>query len=271
MTRSPGRLPLGTGPSPAVYGRRMNKSSHIRSSSVMKNLSLLVPRTLIVLFLLVSLTSEPRSLHGQDGQAYRALYAASERYYGLETLCAHFEQEIDVTLLRHTSSGQGTVCLQQPDLFSMRFAEPEGDLVVVDGEFAWTFYPSQDDRQVMRCSVEGAGGGFNFFSNFLEDPRGRFEAVHEGREPMGDGLSHKIALKPRETGGRGLPIRGRLARCRQRPDHGPGNPRHERIDPAGPAYGHPGGHRNSGRRIPVRATRRCTIVFASRLLEVIPR
>jgi len=167
----------------------------------MKNLSFLVPRSLIVLFLLVSLTSEPRSLHGQDGQAYRALYAASERYYGLETLCAHFEQEIDVTLLRHTSSGQGTVCLQQPDLFSMRFAEPEGDLVVVDGEFAWTFYPSQDDQQVMRCSVDGAGGGFNFFSNFLDDPRGRFEAVHEGREPMGEGVSHRIALKPRDTAG----------------------------------------------------------------------
>ncbi len=172
----------------------------------MKNLSLFVPRALMVPLLLVSFTSAPRSLHGQDGQdgqdgqAYQALYAASERYYGLETLCAHFEQEIDVTLLRHTSSGQGTVCLQQPDLFSMRFAEPDGDLVVVDGEFAWTFYPSQDDRQVMRCSVEGAGGGFNFFSNFLEDPRGRFEAVHEGRETMGDGLSHKIALEPRETG-----------------------------------------------------------------------
>ncbi len=167
----------------------------------MKNLSLLVPRALIVPFLLVSFTSAPRSLHDQDGQAYRALYAASERYYGLETLCAHFEQEIDVTLLRHTSSGQGTVCLQQPDLFSMRFAEPEGDLVVVDGEFAWTFYPSQDDRQVMRCSVEGAGGGFNFFSNFLEDPRGRFEAVYEGTEPMGNGLSHKIALTPKDTPG----------------------------------------------------------------------
>ncbi len=167
----------------------------------MKNLSTLVPRALIIPFLLACLVSTPRSLRSQDGQAYRALYAASERYYGLETLCAHFEQVVELTLLRRTIPSEGTVCMQQPDGFSMHFSDPDGDLLVVDGEFAWTFYPSTDDKQVMRCSVEGAGGGNNFFSNFLEDPRGRFEAVHEGREPTGDGLSHKIALKPRETGG----------------------------------------------------------------------
>ncbi len=83
----------------------------------------------------------------------------------------------------------------------MRFSDPEGDLVVVDGEFAWTFYPSLDDMQVMRVSAQGAGGGFNFFENFLEDPRGRFEAVHEGQEPMGEGMSHRITLKPRESAG----------------------------------------------------------------------
>ena len=185
MTGSPGRFRLGTGLSPTVYGRRMNEPSHI----------------LLLSLLLSSLVSTPRSLHGQDGQAYRVLYAASARYYSVETLCAHFSQVIEVTLLRQTRSGEGTICQRQPDRFSMRFSDPEGDLVVVDGEFAWTFYPSQDDMQVMRFSAEGAGGGFNFYENLLADPRGRFEAVHEGREPMGEGLSHKIALKPRETEG----------------------------------------------------------------------
>ena len=160
-----------------------------------------LPQALVVPFLLASLLSVPRSLHGQDGQAYQVLYAASERYYGVENLCAHFEQESEQTLLRQKRSGEGTLCLQQPDLFSMRFSDPEGDLVVMDGEFAWIFYPSQDDVQVIRFPAGRAGSGFNFYENFLEDPRGRFEAVHEGREPMGDGLSHKIALKPRETDG----------------------------------------------------------------------
>ena len=169
----------------------------------MKNPTVLVLRTLMVPFLLVSSVSAPPSLKGQDadGRAYVALYDASDRYYGLETLCAHFRQDIENTLLKRTFPSEGTVCMQQPDRFSMRMSDPDGDLVVVDGEFAWRFSPSTDDKQVFRCSVGGGGAGSNFFSNFLDNPRGRFEAVHEGREPMAGGVSHKIALKPRENGG----------------------------------------------------------------------
>ena len=164
----------------------MNDSSHIPSS-----------RLVFCLLSFVVLCHLPasRSLHGQDAQAYQVVYAASDHYYSLGTLCAHFEQEVELTLLRRTSSGEGTVCQRRPDRFSMRFSDPPGDLLLVDGEFGWTFYPSLDPLQVMRFS--GAGGGFNFYQNFLEDPGGRFEAVHEGREPMGDGTSHKITLTPR--------------------------------------------------------------------------
>ena len=185
MTLGPGRFSLGTGLSPTVYGWRMNEPRHI----------------LILLLLLVSLVSVPPVLDGQDSQAYQVLYAASDRYYGVETICARFHQMVELTLLRQTVSSEGTVCLRQHDRFSMRFTDPEGDLVVVDGEFAWTFYPSQDAMQVMRFSAESAAGGFNFFENLLEDPRGRFEAVHEGRERMGEGMSHKITLTPREAAG----------------------------------------------------------------------
>ena len=191
----------------------MNEPSHIRPSGP-SMLSFLVPRALMpralmpraltpralmLPLMLAPLFSVPCSLHGQDGQAYQALYAASDRYYNLETLCAHFNQVVEVTLLGQTRVSEGTVCLRQPDLFSMRFADPEGGRIVVDGEFAWNFFPDQDPRQVIK--LEGAEGGFNFFENILADPRGRFEAVHEGREPMGERMSHKIALTPREDAG----------------------------------------------------------------------
>ena len=217
MMGSPGRFPLGTGLSPTVYGRRMNQPIPTRSrrhlscratarGGVFHSLpKLRAPRTrsdrvqiaAVLPLLLASLLAAPYSAHGQDVQAYRVLYEASERYYGLETLCAHFEQEIELTLLRQTVPSEGTVCQQRPNRFSMRMSDPEGDLVVVDGEFAWTFYPSQDTRQVMQFSAGGDGGGFNFYESFLDNPRGRFEAVHQGQEPMGDGTSHKIALTPR--------------------------------------------------------------------------
>ena len=89
------------------------------------------------------------------------------------------------------------ICQQRPNRFSMRFSEPAGDLVVVDGESLWTFYPSMDALQVMRFSPGDYGGGFNLYAQFLDDPIGRFEAVHEGSEAVGDGTSHKITLTPR--------------------------------------------------------------------------
>ncbi len=167
----------------------------------MRILSVLMPRALIIPLMLVPLVSAPWSLRGQDGQAYEVLEAASERFYGLETLCAHFDHVMEMTLLRETIASEGTVCHRQPDRFSMRWSEPQGDLWVADGEFFWTFYPSLDDMQVMRSPAEGAGGASNFYDNFLNDPRGRFTAVYEGREPMGEGTSHKIALTPKGPSG----------------------------------------------------------------------
>ncbi len=141
----------------------------------------------------------PADLPAQDERAYEVLEAASERYWGLNTLCARFHQEIEVTLLGQTRSGEGTLCQRQPDEFSMRFSDPEGDLVVVDGEFLWTFYPSMDAKQVMRFAAAGAEGRFNFYKNLLEDPRGRFDATYQGMEELAGRPSHKLTLVPRDA------------------------------------------------------------------------
>ena len=140
----------------------------------------------------------PAGAHAQDERAYQVLEAASEKYWGLKTLCARFHQEIEVTLLGQTRSGEGTLCQRQPSEFSMRFSDPEGDLVVVDGEFLWTFYPSMDAKQVMRFAAAGAEGRFNFYKNLLEDPRDRFVATYDGIEDLASGPSHKLTVTPRD-------------------------------------------------------------------------
>jgi len=139
----------------------------------------------------------PAGLFAQDERAYEVLETASERYWELETLCARFHQEIEVTLLGQTRSGEGRLCQRQPAEFSMRFSDPEGDLVVVDGEFLWTFYPSMDARQVMRFAAAGAEGRFNFYKNLLEDPRGRFAATYQGVEDLAERPSHRLTVTPR--------------------------------------------------------------------------
>ena len=187
---------------PNGYGRRMTEPRlpprlH-RPARCRHRMHIILP---VLLVGVIVCAAAPVGLPAQDERAYQVLEAAAERYWGLETLCARFHQEIEVTLLGETRSGRGTICQRQPSEFSMRFSDPEGDLVVVDGEFLWTFYPSMDAKQVLRFAAKGAEGRFNFFKNLLEDPRGRFDATYQGIEEMDGRPSHKLTLTPRESAG----------------------------------------------------------------------
>ena len=145
--------------------------------------------------------TSPSALAAQHERAYEVLESAEERYEALTTLCARFHQQVEVTLLAETRTGWGRLCLRRSTEFSMRFSDPEGDLVVVDGQFLWTYSPSMDPTQVMRFSAVGAEGRFNFYKNLLENPRGRFLAVHDGLEEVDGVRAHKLLLTPKkETG-----------------------------------------------------------------------
>ena len=138
----------------------------------------------------------PASLIAQEEKAYEVLETAEERYQALNNLCARFHQEIDVTLLEEKKYGEGIVCQRQPSEFSMRFSKPDGDMVIVDGNFLWVFYPSIDRKQVMRFTASNSEGRFNFYKNLLRDPRERFDAEYQGIEEIGSTPSHKISVTP---------------------------------------------------------------------------
>ncbi|SVE00216.1 uncharacterized protein METZ01_LOCUS453070, partial [marine metagenome] len=98
-------------------------------------------------------------------------------------------------------SGNGKMCQRQPDEFSMRFSDPAGDLVVVDGESVWTFYPSMDDQQVLKFSGLNSDGRFNFYKNLLTNPKDRFDATYQGIEEIDNQRAHRVFMKPKETQG----------------------------------------------------------------------
>jgi len=141
------------------------------------------------------------SSEAQDSQAYAVLSDASRNYSGVETFCAQFHQVIEVTLLNQVRSGNGKMCQRQPDEFSMRFSDPAGDLVVVDGESVWTFYPSMDDQQVLKFSGLNSDGRFNFYKNLLTNPKDRFDATYQGIEEIDNQRAHRVFMKPKETQG----------------------------------------------------------------------
>ena len=128
----------------------------------------------------------------------RLLESAAERYSRTSTLCADFDQLLEVTLLRDEKRGRGRLCQAQPNLFAMRFVEPDGDRVVVDGQWVWVYQPSVDDRTVLRRAIARGSGGYDFHREFLEDPALKYDPSYQGEELVGDRPAHRIRLVPKQ-------------------------------------------------------------------------
>ena len=145
-------------------------------------------------------TSLP-SLWAQDATALALMEEAGARYRDIQGFCATFEQVLMVPLLGETTYSKGSLCQESPNLFAMRFSDPEGDLLVADGESFWVYYPSSDPRQVLQFDMEVRPGGVDFQREFLERPGEKYEMTYLGEEPVSGRGTHMISLKPREPSG----------------------------------------------------------------------
>ncbi len=132
-----------------------------------------------------------------DDAAVQLLEAAAERYRRAPATCADFEQVVDVRLLGRRVESAGRICQRRPNLFSMRFTDPDGDMVISDGEHFWVYYPSLDPSQVVRYAVAGSPGGYDFHREFLDDPGAKY-VVRDGGADVVDGRECRIVeLAPR--------------------------------------------------------------------------
>ena len=75
-----------------------------------------------------------QGLSAQDATALSLMEEAGARYREIRGFCATFEQALVVPLLGETTYSKGSLCQESPNLFAMRFSDPEGDLLVADGE-----------------------------------------------------------------------------------------------------------------------------------------
>lgn len=127
------------------------------------------------------------------------LERASAEYSALTGFCADFRQTLTSPLLNQVTRSRGRMCQQQPDRFSMRFTDPEGDLVVADGEWLWVYFPSSDAGQVIRSPMTSGGqGGFDFHREFLSDPGTRYIPAYLRHEATDGAATHVIRLVPRQ-------------------------------------------------------------------------
>ncbi len=144
--------------------------------------------------ILVLLGASPAA--GQD-QGMGILQEVGRRYASISSLCADFTQRLSVPLLRAERAGAGHLCQARPNLFAMRFSDPEGDLVVVDGESTWVYFPSNDPKQVLRTPVDRNTGGRDFHREFLEDPEVKYDVTYEATEDVAGTATHRLRLVPK--------------------------------------------------------------------------
>ncbi|HSG46982.1 MAG TPA: outer membrane lipoprotein-sorting protein, partial [Longimicrobiales bacterium] len=82
---------------------------------------------------------------------------------------------------------------------AMRFTDPAGDAVVVDGTWVWVYYPSMDAKQVLRFAMAQSPGGFDFHREFLQDFATKYALTLEGPETVTGRSTYRIRLVPRTT------------------------------------------------------------------------
>lgn len=132
------------------------------------------------------------------GGANEILRRAERAYSGVRSMRADFVQLVTVPLLEETRRSRGRIYHRRPDRFLMDFSDPEGDVIVADGRYLWMYYPSTDARQVLRTTLDGAGGSVDLQREFLYDATSRYSARHLGAETVGGRPADVLRLTPRE-------------------------------------------------------------------------
>ncbi|MHB1168133.1 MAG: LolA family protein [Longimicrobiales bacterium] len=134
--------------------------------------------------------------------AAQVLARAASAYADVQSMQADFAMTMTNPLLRRTTNSRGTMFQRRPDRIALRFSQPQGDVIVSDGEYFWIYYPSVDEKQVIRMPAsQGATGGVDLQAQFIGDPTERFEATLHGTEDVGGRPAYALTLVPRGSVG----------------------------------------------------------------------
>jgi outer membrane lipoprotein carrier protein len=134
-------------------------------------------------------------VQGQDAQA---IVGRSARVYrSLASLRADFVQLIDNPMIDSAES-KGTLVQAGPAKLAMRFTDPPGEAIVVDGKHVWVYTPSTVPGQVVRLSVPSGGPvyGYNLLAWLLDRPAERYRASYLRTERIDGRTTDVVQLVP---------------------------------------------------------------------------
>jgi outer membrane lipoprotein carrier protein len=134
-------------------------------------------------------------LQAQDANAI--IGRAARVYRSLGSLQADFVQVINNPMIDSAES-KGTLAQAGPDKLAMRFTDPAGEAIVIDGKHVWVYTPSTVPGQVVRMGIPSGGPayGYNLLAWLLDRPQERYKASHFRSESVNGRMSDVIELVP---------------------------------------------------------------------------
>jgi outer membrane lipoprotein-sorting protein len=147
----------------------------------------------VALLILGLLTSSPAV--AQDAQAI--IGRAARVYRSLASMRADFVQMIDNPMIDSAES-KGTLVQAGPAKLAMRFSDPPGEAIIIDGQHVWVYTPSTVPDQVVRLSVPNGGPvyGYNLLAWLLDRPAERYRPTYVKSEKISGRTTDVIQLIP---------------------------------------------------------------------------
>jgi outer membrane lipoprotein carrier protein len=145
--------------------------------------------------LLALLPLAPGIVVAQDAQDI--VGRSSRVYRSLSSMSADFVQVIDNPMIDSAES-RGTLVQAGEDKLAMRFTDPSGEAIVIDGRSIWVYTPSTTPGQVIRMSVPSGGPvyGYNILAWLLDRPAERYTASYVRSDRLNGRAMDVVQLEP---------------------------------------------------------------------------
>jgi outer membrane lipoprotein-sorting protein len=145
--------------------------------------------------LLVTLLAVAPTAAAQRPSADAILTRAARAYQTLSTFQAEFRQRIDDPYIDHDET-RGRL-YQSGNRFAMRFTDPAGGAIVIDGRHAWVYEPVDIPGQVVRHPVgTDPAYGYNLLGWFLDRPGEKYRASWLREELLEGRKTDVLVLEP---------------------------------------------------------------------------
>jgi len=147
---------------------------------------------------LLAVAALPAPLRGQSADSI--VLRAAAAYRQLHSLRADFEQVVENEMVG-TFTSRGTLAQAGASRLAMRFSEPEGEAIVIDGTYLWLYAPSTAPGQVLRTPIAQASGyGVNLLGWLLNDATARYRTQFVRTDQVGGASVDVVQLTPRAAG-----------------------------------------------------------------------